>query len=315
MPYIIRRVTEGVELSDAQIERLLWNEDGSPTLRGQVLSDFLYEEVDWSDFFDAVAADPDLADAITTTESYVRETKNGDWMECDEDHEDAIPWPIEELDGAIVAEEVDMDDLVECFKMWVDNLPEDTLASKTSKRVAEELLYGSDEDDIDEDLIDEKAGYKRGTFRKMRKREGGAQGTASQVNRMLGAMQMKGAISRAKKSGKGYKKGDWSKEPAGYPVGTPKGLKKHKKWRKSHKGNVAKAEKAAKGAKSRAGQGKKRRSPMMGVSNRPNDRALMRPTRRRPRQNSSVDEPGANLTESFGPKLAGQILGGKPVKE
>lgn len=296
MPYIIRHMHESQELSDAQIERLLWNEDSTPTLPGQVLSDFLYEHVDWSDLFDSIVADEELADAVVTTDSNFREAKNGDWIECDEDHEEAIPWPVEELDGAIVAEEVDMDDLVECFQMWVNDLPEDTLASKTAKRVAEELLYGSDEDDvadIEEDQIDEKSGFRKGAFRQMRKKGAGAQ-----VNRMLGAMLQKGVITRAKKPGKGYRKGDYAKNPAGYPTGTPKGVKKWKKY-KTGKGKaaVAKAERKARGAKSRAGQGKKKK-------------------KRRVR--SDVNAPSANLTEgrqSFGPSLAGKIVGRKPVTE
>lgn len=127
---------------------------------------------------------------------------------------------LETVDGALVAEHVDADDLVGMLPHFIEELPEETLEDRARRAIFADLtevdyaamfpgLAGAD-------LEEAKRLFKKGDFRK-RVFAGAKPGTAphSQRMRQMLAMLAKGAIVRVG-SGKGYRGG-------GYKYGKAKG--------------------------------------------------------------------------------------------
>jgi hypothetical protein len=230
MPVIISQ--QAHESADhADVDAVLFRDD-KLTLEGQVVRAFV-ESLDHSDVVEA------LAEAADKSEAKLVEGEDGEIVESEdgEEHE------VETLDGALVAEAIDEDDLFGMFEHYVLNLPEATIEEKTRKAAGLSLLG--------EEALEE---YAKGEFRKMVKK--GPAGKAL-VNRMLGAMIAKQVIKRAKaknpgtprkgasgftnqggQKGAGYKGGDYEKNPPGYGSGTAKGTKV---WQTFKKGGAGKA--------------------------------------------------------------------------
>jgi hypothetical protein len=255
-------VNDTPEDLDAQAQEFLETEDGELTIEGEIIRDFL-EDVDMDALFDVEEAQ----EHIEVEDGFVVFTDEGYYADAEPDDENGEDAVIETMPGDVVAQVIDMDDLYAMFEYHVVNeLPEDSLEEKARKAVALQLIgvdekfgkkkgkkgkgYDDDDEDMDEDALEEK--FKRGTFVKM-SGQGGA--PRAMVNRMLGAMMNKEAIKRASAPGKGYKapgaakKGDYRKFPGGYGVGTPKGIKKWLKYKKTKAAQLAKAAKKTKKAK------------------------------------------------------------------
>jgi hypothetical protein len=211
-----------IEITNAHIDEAqdvlpeIQNADGSLTLVGRVLEAFL-ESVDMSDLMD----DEDAAEYIETSDAFMKQ-KDDSLVVCEEKDEGAEQYSVEEMAGDVVSAIIDEDDLGAMFEYFAKHLPESTTEERVFKAAAMELI-GEGE------VIDEVSTFKKGDFRKIRtgakKTTGGKTGPAL-VNRMLGAMLRKEAITRAKNGpGRGYKAGDYDKNPAGYGQGTKAGLK------------------------------------------------------------------------------------------
>lgn len=251
------------EATDQEIEALLMDEHGKPTMEAEVISDFLHF-VEW----DAMFEDDELIDVIHERDAFILSIKDGeDFEEVEEGTEGAEKITVLEIDGEDLVQIVDEDDLLSMFGYYVSQLPEDTLEEKARKAVFGAL--GVDErgmmfgkkykkgksghkdkkgmmayEDVDEDELEE-GPFRKGQFRKIHKAGG-----KDQVARMLIAMMKKEVIVRAPGgAGTGYKKGDYKKSGAGYPSGTAKGKKKHKAYVKKSKAKIAKAAKKAKKGK------------------------------------------------------------------
>lgn len=204
-----------------EVEALIYDEKGEYTLEGETLEGFL-SFVDWSEFF----ADEKL---VEKQKVYIKQ--DGDKIQVvDKDTEGAEEVELESIDGEKLADLVDFEDLVDMFEWFLNDMYDEEMALEDKARIA--------------CFLDEK--FKKGAFRKIHK--GGGK---DQVARMLIAMMKKGAIQRADTPGKGYRGGDYTKNKAGYPSGTPKGRKIYKAYVTGKgKGKAAKAKrKAKKGAK------------------------------------------------------------------
>lgn len=205
----------------ADVEAAIYDKDGEYTLEGETLEGFL-SLVDWSEFF---------ADAELVEKQKVWVKADGDTIKIvDKDTEDAEEIELESLNMEKTLEVLDVDDLTDMLEWLLNDMYEEDLPLEDKARIA--------------CFLDEK--FKKGAFRKMHKAGG-----KDQVARMLVAMMKKGVIKRAPEAGKGYKGGDYDKNPAGYPSGTSKGKKVWKTYVTGKgKGKVAKAKKKAKkGAK------------------------------------------------------------------
>lgn len=231
MPVIISQQAHESQVDDHDVDAVLFRDDRL-TLEGQVIRDFV-EALDLSDVAEALSeiADKSEAKLVEGEDGEITESEDG------EEHD------VETLDGALVAEAIDEEDLFGMFAHYVGNLPESTIEEKTRKAAGAALLG--------EEALDE---YVKGEFRKMVKK--GPAGRAL-VNRMLGAMIAKQVIKRAKaknpgtprkgssgftnqggQKGRGYKGGDYEKNPPGYGAGTARGTKV---WQTFKKGGAAKA--------------------------------------------------------------------------
>ena len=279
------------EATDQDIEALLVDENGKPTLEGEVIQGFL-DFVEWDGLFE----DEEFADHIQEREAFIVPTEDGeDFEEVEEGTDGAEKIVVQEIDGEVLAAVVDEEDLVSMFEYYVTHLPEDTLEDKARKAV-----FGALE--IDEELAAEIAERgmmfgkygkdkkkKKGTayegmhammMKKKKKKKGAMSyedvdeaelaegpfkkgsfkkihkaGGKDQVARMLVAMMKKEVIRRAPGGpGTGYKKGDYKKHPGGYASGTPKGKKKHRAYLGKSKAKVLKAAKKAKKGKRVAGR-------------------------------------------------------------
>ena len=138
----------------------------------------------------------------------------------------------ESIDGDIVAEFIDEEDLFEMFIYHLnEELDPDTLADRAVFVEFADLMDG-------EQLDEKKSPFKRGQFRKgpFKAAKPGGSGNAGKLHnmraRMIMAMMKKGAIKRVAK-GTGYKGGD-------YEYDSPKGKGKPsmvKKWQKVRRKN------------------------------------------------------------------------------
>ena len=218
MPVIIER-NKGE--TPEEVEALIYDEKGEYTLEGETLDGFL-SLVDWSEFF----TDEEL---VEKQKVYVK--REGETIRVvDKDTEGAEEIEIESIDGEKLVDLVDVEDLVDMFEWILNDMYEEDMPLEDKAAIA--------------CFLDEK--FKKGAFRKIHKAGG-----KDQVARMLIAMMKKGAIKRAGEPGAGYRGGDYQKNKAGYPSGTPKGRKKYKTYVGGKgKGKAAKAKrKAKKGAK------------------------------------------------------------------
>jgi len=243
----------GAGVEDADVAALLFKDAETLTIEGEVIESFL-SDCDFSDVFeDAEVKESGLAKSAQT---WGKADESGDVEEVDKGIEGASEYAVDTIEGVDLAEVVDLDDLAAMFSFYVENeMPGDTLEEKARLAVARELAG-----------LDEAGPFKKGAFRKMH-----AQGGASQVNRMLGAMIAKGAIKRAKASGPGtprkdgpgftnqggvkgagYKGGDYQKAPPGYGGGTAPRIaiwQRYKKGKKTKLVAVSKKASVKKGAK------------------------------------------------------------------
>jgi len=231
MPVQITK-TPVANVEETDVEKLLFNEDGTMTAQGQVVDSFL-ETVDFSEMFE----DPDLAEFIEHDESNFK-IEDDEVIATKEGDETGALGVVHSLDGGVIALLIDEDDLHGMFEFWaVNEMDTSTLEGRVLQTVAFELL-GVTEDDIE---LDET--FKKGAFRKIHK---SVSGGPAIVNRMLGAMLNKEAINRAKGGpGTGYKSGDYQKDPSGYGSGKGSALKKYKKISKKAKTGAGKKAAAA----------------------------------------------------------------------
>lgn len=141
------------------------------------------------------------------------------------------------LDGDVVVERIDADDLCEMFLDYLDQLAES--ASTLSERVQIEILGRA--------LLGEEAPFKKGAFKKLARKKVGH----AQVLRMMGAMLKKGAIKRVP-DGTGYKGGGYMKD-TGYRTGGKKS--KQAQVDRYKKTNKAKLKASARKARRRVKEG------------------------------------------------------------
>lgn len=219
MPVVLTKTSPLTESSDRETPSL-FDESGEPTLLGHIVADFL-EHADFSECFEHPAAQPFIITVVAEDDESL--------------YEDVMP-------GSVALKLVDEDDIADMFLHYVEKLAEhaatsESLEDRTRLAVLESALLKP---------LDEK--YQRGAFRKLRKQPGGAE----LVNKMLGAMLAKGEIKRAKKSGKGYKGGDYDKGPR-YKSGATKAVKtKGKLIRKRNAAKVKQSLQRTKRARNRA---------------------------------------------------------------
>jgi len=292
-PVVIGGSKEKVD--EVDVEQLLVNEEGEPSIEAQVIEAFL-DDVEYSPLIDEMLADEDTRELVKVSEVHAKPLKGveGALIVCEEgeeDDEDASLYLLFEVKGSDMAEIIDVDDLYAMFDYHLrEELPEETLEDKIKKAVFGVI-------DIDEDELDER--FKKGDFRKIHKAGG-----KDQVARMLIAMMKKEVIQRADSPGTGYKGGDYKKQPAGYSTGTPKGKKKYRLYKKKFAAKIkkaaVKAKKAIKIAGKKAGaKGKKKKAGG------------------KKKVAASVEAPAAGTVLSEGASLAGKVLGvmgGKPTK-
>lgn len=286
MPVVIGRTDEAQEQAQEQdVQALLVDEEGKPTLEAEICQDFL-DDVDFDSIFD----DPEVRDAglIKTEEVWFVE-KDGELVDAKEGDEGAEVYTVETLDAETLVGVLDDEDLLAMFEYFVQNeLADDTLEDKARLAAAQQLVG-----------ITEKGPFKKGDFRKMRK------GSPDQVMRMLLAMLGKEAIQRTAK-GKGYKAGDYKKHPAGYGGGTPSGVKKWRKYRKQKAAQIKKAAKKTLAQKKRiaAKKGTKKAAAKKGAA----AGLAKKGAGKGKRGVAAAEEPkGKQLSE--GAKLSGQVLG------
>jgi len=221
---------------EEEVKARLETEDGEPTLEAEVISDFL-ESVDYSDLY----AVEGVKDVIEYREGHVIADEDGDYEEVEEAAEGTKLAFFECLSGEVVADIIDMDDMVAMFEYHVANdMPQDTLEDKARFAVACSLLGLEEDEDGD---VSEK--FKRGTFKKM-SNAGGV--SREMVNRMLGAMLNKQAIKRAPGgAGTGWDDGDYAQNAGGYGPGTAAGITAWKKYKAQKAVELEKDSKKTKG--------------------------------------------------------------------
>lgn len=215
MPLITESTTSTPDFDDSDLLA-----DGELTLEAEAVSDFL-THADFSGFFDHPALKPLIAT--------VEET------ETDEDgKESKVEYEV--LFGGDVAEHVDDTDLFDMFLTFVDESLSDEGIDATMRRAA---IGG---------MLDEKAPFKKGGFKKLIKAKGAA-GHAL-VKRMMMAMVKKGVLKRQKKDSSTYQRG-----PGYKSGGTSSAKKAVARFKDKNKAKLAKA--AKKSRKAMKNKGKK----------------------------------------------------------
>ena len=196
------------ELDDNEInlDALLFSDEEQTTLtlEGTVISDFL-ESVDFEDLFD----DEVLSEYVEAETLHVLE---GDDVEglciTDEAEEGSVEAEVQVLDGELLAEMVDDEDLYMMFEHYAQTLPEESLSDKMVKATAFSMIEPVDE----AAKAAKKGGGKQTPFQKgdfvnvhngTQKTTTGKTGS-NLVSRMIGAMLTKQAIARRKPNQVGY---------------------------------------------------------------------------------------------------------------
>jgi hypothetical protein len=282
MPLV--KVDNPVDEQDVDINSILVKEDGSLTLEGEIISDFL-NEVNFDPIFD----DSEVREAGLVAVSGAKVVEqHGEFFEAEDDDENAIEATVEAIDPEDMAELVDLDDLAMMFEYYVENeMPSETLEDKARLATAKAML------DLDE------ARPKR-TFKKKYGKPGY---TRAKVNQMLGAMLFKGAINRAA-PGSGYDGGDYKKNPPGYGQGTAAGVKKWAKYTGRATGKVkASIKAAAKKAGKKATKVGKAAAPKKGAA----AKLKGKKAKKGKKISASEQQKPAKLTE--GANLASKMIG------
>ena len=283
MPLV--KVDHPVDEQDVDINKVLVKDDGSLTLEGEIIADFL-DEVDFDSIFDD--AEVREAGLVTTSKAKVVE-QYGRFFEADDGDEKAIEATVESIDPEDMAEIIDLDDLAMMFEYHVENeMPSETLEDKARRAAAMAML------DLDE------ARPKR-TFKLKYGKPGY---TRAKVNQMLGAMIFKGAIDRAA-PGSGYDGGDYKKHPGGYGQGTGAGVKKWSKYTGRATGKIKGAVAlAAKKAGKKATKIGKAAAPKKGAA------AKLKGKKAKKGKKISASEQGTRAPQvNEGAGLAGKMIG------
>jgi len=266
MPVILTK--PALENADSQfpaVAELLADKNGKPTLEAQVMEEFL-SEVDFDDLFEhadirefvelasalakmegdeyvVLSEEKDLIEKFKKGENPFKKKAKKDDEEDEEDDEEEVDdeeveeIAIETLAGDILAEFVDMDDMVGMFANYIADMPTESLEQK-ARRAVWEKYFGEGS----------LAEFEKGDFRKIAKTPAGH----SAVKGMMLAMLHKQAIKRNKaapvSTGKastaggvsngGYKNGGYVKGP-GYAPGTKPGYAKVRKYKKGKGSKLA----------------------------------------------------------------------------
>ena len=205
-------------------------QDGELTLEAEAISDFL-THADFDKVFEAEAA-RNLIVAFDESGKLLSGPKAlADQLRMVEGFDENLQDGYDEfMLGEHAASLVDLDDLVEMFAGYADQLPDVTLEDKT-RLAAIGALFG----------LTEK--YARGSFKKMARTKVGH----AKVARMMLGMLNKGSIKRVG-SGKGYQGGGYDKGAAYKKAKMVKASAKAK-IAKYKKANVSKMKKAARAAR------------------------------------------------------------------
>jgi hypothetical protein len=273
MPLVSVQNEESQDAVD--ISKLLFKEDGTLTLEGEVLQDFL-DDVDFDDVFE----DAEVRESgILTIEKKWGIEADDDVIEAAEGDEGAKEFEVATISGEDFAEVVD----------HVENeMPTETLEEKARKKVAEDIL--------DEAKYHP---YKKGDFKRIH-RAGGA----ALVNRMLGAMLNKQAIQRAAGGpGTGYKKGDYDKRKPGYGQGTATGVRRWKMYKMKKKAELTQKEKKTKKAKKVGKRFAKKAQTKKGAAGK------LAKKKTGKAKISASEEPSGKQIVSEGARLSGKMLG------
>lgn len=258
MPIVISKPVGGTE--ESTVAAYLEDKEGKPTLQAKVLENFI-DDVDFDDVFEALASDPECAGVIESEEGWIKwDAELECYVEAEKGEEGAELGTIQTINGDVLSEVVDLEDMESMFDYHMTN--EHDASTLQGKLEAAVFSYG----DVDEETLDE---FKKGDFKKVHK---GAMKTTGgtgpkMVNRMLGAMIAKQAIKRAKASGPGtpkkkggftnqggekgagYRGGDYEKHGPGYGDGTEPGQKVWMKYVKRKAAELKKKSMKIKGKK------------------------------------------------------------------
>lgn len=338
MPTIIESVnsqTQPEAVTDEQIDSLLFANEDELTIAGRVIEGFI-QSVDYGPLMD----DEDAVEFLERHLVAAAHVQEGEALDIDEvlalidEHGTDVGETIadndlvvETLDGEYAEAFVDLDDLKGMFEDYVDMVLHEQanggdLDAKALYITALEIL---DDSEVGEDELDEAknglaqgkkltgpGGWKRGAFRKMR-----AKGDKMLVNRMLGAMLRKQAITRTKK-GQGYRpskskqKGDYGPTPEApptvwpkYPTGSAAGKSKSKQIQKkaSSKMKKARAQKTSKTLKQTAQANKAKDTALKLAAKIKAKKSGKKPGGKK---ESTHDAP-ANVTESGYPRSYGGV--------
>lgn len=222
----IKLITESADVQDVD----LLTTDGELTLEAEVVSDFL-THADFEKVFEADAA-RDLIVAFDESGKLQRGRSDlAEQVKLSEGFDENLQDGYDEfMLGEHAAALVDVDDLIEMFAHYADQLPDVTLEDKTRLAAVGAMLG-----------LTEK--YARGAFKKMARTKVGH----AKVARMMLGMLNKGSIKRVG-SGKGYQGGGYDKGAAYKKAKMVKASAKAK-IAKYKKANVSKMKKAARAAR------------------------------------------------------------------
>jgi hypothetical protein len=301
MPIVM--VSQKDEAGEApDVQSILFDEKGELTLVGEAVAEFL-ADVDFGPIFD----DEEVieADLVQTSEVWMKKGEDGNYVACEEGDEGATLFVQQEISPEALAQVIDADDLASMFEYFVEEeLPLETLEDKARYAALISAL------DLDEAMLDEKAPFPKGSFRKMRKY------AKNQVTRMLLAMLKKEAISRADKPGEGYKSGDYKKHPAGYGKGTPGGINKWQNYKGKNKAGLAataktvKKEKAKIDAKYGFGKAKKKAATKKGAAKKAKKGMAKAKGKGKKATIAASEQPQQTAPQvNEGARLAGSMLG------
>lgn len=191
--------------------------DGKPTLEAQILEHFL----DGANF-DALFADPDIRRYTQTSESYARDV-NGSWQSCQPRDKGAVPVVVETIPGDVAALLIDEDDLRGMLTLHiVQELPEDTIVSRTVRAVGLAMLSEADVVSMSEFLTGDLAEAKRSATGK----DAGAYLTAALKEATIARARPRGKVQESwrKLRAKPIAEADWKKTGASIKHVAPKSM-------------------------------------------------------------------------------------------
>lgn len=252
MPVILHR-TPAADTVLEDVAARLHDATGALTLEGQVIVAFL-ESVN----FDELLDDPELVEFVEAVTVKGAIDADGEVVEAAKDAKDAEDVTTVTMLGEDLAEFLDEEDMAGMFEFFVGQMPATTVEEKVLKAAGERLLglVEDREEDVLEaakegeegvtKLDEAKGTFKKGDFVKIRKGKlktsTGKTGLLL-VQRMLGAIEKKGAIQRTEKGGYHAPGGAGQatyKKDAGYGSGSVSGKKAYAKFIASGKGKAGK---------------------------------------------------------------------------